>query len=349
LLKHRGLQAATLIVVLTAIVAGVTVAAARPAQRVGSVAARASVARTHAASRAGLSRDAALAISSALGRGESRYWLRRSGEGRWSSASRLGSFALSVSAAGARLSGRAGQWVTFRAPAGASTPRVSRNGASYPAADGSSESFAAGPAGLEQTFSLSRPTGVAPGGELTLPVPTTGTLSPVERDGQVALVSRDGTRQLSYSALTVTDASHRRLSSWLSVRDGHLSIRIDAAGADYPLLVDPTITSNAVLQEVTGTPEILGDSVAVDGATVVVGAPGATVYYGFNSIVQDGQVDVFTEPAGGWSGAVNPVATLQSGQTFATDDSAWQLGTSVAIDGSTIVVGAPNAGTPPQP
>ena len=78
----------------------------------------------------------------------------------------------------------------------------------------------------------------------------------------------------------------------------------------------------------------LGSSVAIDEKTVVAGAPNAAV--GANL---QGAAYVFRRPAGGWSGTIS-----QSAKLVASDGGPFgSLGSSVAIDHRTIVVGAPNA------
>ena len=78
----------------------------------------------------------------------------------------------------------------------------------------------------------------------------------------------------------------------------------------------------------------LADSVAVSGNTVVVGASDATV----GGIYNQGAVYVFIESAAGWTD-MTQVATLTSSDGVADDG----FGSSVAISGNTIVVGAPRA------
>ena len=74
-----------------------------------------------------------------------------------------------------------------------------------------------------------------------------------------------------------------------------------------------------------------GRSVAVDGDTVVVGA------YGDDDAVSgSGSVYVFTEPAGGWASASGSIK-LTASDRAANDWFGW----SVAVDGDTVVVGAP--------
>jgi hypothetical protein len=78
--------------------------------------------------------------------------------------------------------------------------------------------------------------------------------------------------------------------------------------------------------------DLLGTSVAISGDTAVVGAPGATV--GGNAA--QGAAYVFVKPGSGWAdGSEN--ATLTASDGLPED----LLGSSVAIDGGTIVAGAP--------
>jgi FG-GAP repeat len=75
--------------------------------------------------------------------------------------------------------------------------------------------------------------------------------------------------------------------------------------------------------------DIFGYSVAVSGTTAVVGAPYHASYAG--------RAYVFTKTATGWK----QVAELKGSDTVAGDD----FGSSVAISGTTAVVGAPDAGS----
>ena len=76
----------------------------------------------------------------------------------------------------------------------------------------------------------------------------------------------------------------------------------------------------------------LGTSVAVSGSTIIAGAP----FHEVGSNVGQGAVYVFSEPASGWADAT------QTAELTATDGGTHDLlGFSVAIQGSTIVAGAP--------
>jgi FG-GAP repeat len=74
-------------------------------------------------------------------------------------------------------------------------------------------------------------------------------------------------------------------------------------------------------------------NVAISGNTVVAGSPTANV-----AGSQKGAAYVFVEPTGGWSGSLNQTAKLTATDSL-TDD---RMGVSVAIDGGTVVAGAPD-------
>jgi uncharacterized repeat protein (TIGR01451 family) len=97
-----------------------------------------------------------------------------------------------------------------------------------------------------------------------------------------------------------------------------------------------TLTENARLIAsdipVSGSQERFGQSVAMSGDTIVVGAGFADV--GANA--DQGSAYVFMKPTAGWSGTLTESAKLT-----ASDGAAFDIfGVSVAIDGDTIVVGA---------
>ncbi len=98
-----------------------------------------------------------------------------------------------------------------------------------------------------------------------------------------------------------------------------------------------SITESAKLVVSNGlTGDGFGGSVAIADGTVVSGAPG------LDGVAQNqGAVYVFIEPVGGWSGTIPESAKLSA--TYAGDEDF--LGSSVAIEGDTIVAGAP---TDPQ-
>jgi hypothetical protein len=269
-------------------------------------------------------------ISAALGAREPSYWIRGlRGSNR---AQRL---ALSFSPAGVRIGSPAG-WVRLSlaavgrpgrlAAVDAAVPKPRLNQVTYPrgAVD---ESYANGPLGLEQSFSVSRaPAGTGP---VVLSLALRGDLRP-RMDGASVLFG--GARGLRYGDLLVTDATGRHLPASLSLSGSRLRISIDAAGARYPLHVDPLAASGATL-----TTEFMTDagvsSVAVDGDTIAVGESGGGSGYG--------AVLVFEQQDGAWN--TTPVATLTASDPGAES----QLGESVAISGNTIVAGDRGHGSSP--
>ena len=81
--------------------------------------------------------------------------------------------------------------------------------------------------------------------------------------------------------------------------------------------------------------DIFGSSVSISGDTIVVGAPGENPGEP-DDWTLDGAAYVFTKPSGGW------VSTSDAARLTAPDDASvtW-FGTSVAVSGDTVVVGAP--------
>jgi hypothetical protein len=92
------------------------------------------------------------------------------------------------------------------------------------------------------------------------------------------------------------------------------------------------MTQTAKLPASEGPNQALGFSVAVSGATVVAGAPYATI--GGN--LQQGAAYVFVEPAGGWANVTQSAKLTALGGSFYDS-----LGSSVAVRSNTILVGAP--------
>jgi len=78
-----------------------------------------------------------------------------------------------------------------------------------------------------------------------------------------------------------------------------------------------------------------GSAVAVDGQTVAVGF---NTYPSARSCQPSGAVFMFERPAAGWANTSTPTATLQSKDGGTNDE----LGTSLALQGGTLVAGAPN-------
>jgi hypothetical protein len=122
----------------------------------------------------------------------------------------------------------------------------------------------------------------------------------------------------------------------------------DGAGAVYVFTRRSTGWANATqTAELTPSdpqlnksfgPQSVGFSVAIDGSTIVAGAPYWSDYSGNQIVEYQGAVYVWTLPkAGVWTNATQ--TAILSANNLTDND---YLGASVAVQGSTIVVGAPN-------
>lgn len=153
------------------------------------------------------------------------------------------------------------------------------------------ESWANGPLGLEQTFTVrARPVG----GRLALGIRVSGSLRPTVSATGVRLGSA-----LRYGDLVATDARGRRLPAHLSVSRRTIEIDVDGRYASYPVTIDPIVQladlfakppagwAGSVGQSLMLTPsdglagDGFGSSVAISGSTVVSGAPFRQI--GFNA------------------------------------------------------------------
>ncbi|MGB8645828.1 MAG: FG-GAP repeat protein, partial [Anaerolineae bacterium] len=208
------------------------------------------------------------------------------------------------------------------------------------------EWYVNGPNGWEQGFTIAAPLssyerrggGGEAGEALTLVLDLGGWTAQVDGDGLGAtLASGDGVAALRYTGLAAFDARGRALHTWLErgADATALLLRVDDAGAQYPLVIDPWIQTAKLTASDGATLDQLGYAVAVsaDGSTLVAGAPNAAI--GGNS--QQGAAYVFVRAGGEWSSATE-TAKLTASDGAVND----RLGWSVAVnsDGSMIVASA---------
>jgi hypothetical protein len=197
------------------------------------------------------------------------------------------------------------------------------------------EWYVNGPVGLEQGFTIAQRPGKANGQPLTLALALSGNLTATvdKQSTALSLTERDGKAALRYTGLTATEATGRRLRAWLEVRGKQLLLKADDTNARYPVVIDPWVQ----LAELTASDGMDGDwfgySGAISGNTVVIGAPQVTV-----SRFNQGAAYVFVKPKSGWSN-MKDMAKLTVFNSAANA----QLGLSVAINGDTVIVGAPGA------
>ena len=220
-------------------------------------------------------------------------------------------------------------------PVGPASPRVSANRVAYYRGI-LREWYANGPLGLEQGFDVARSPARGPG-PLTFALALSGNLGGRLEHGSVRL-SGVGV-SLRYGGLRASDARGHALRSWLVVRPTRLEIRVDDHGAAYPLRIDPFIAQAVLSAADGGADDTFGISLAASGDTIVVGAAAHSVagsaVGGTGSAPHQGAAYVFVKPPSGWANATDPVElTARDG---ADGD---RFGSSVAISGDTIVVGA---------
>ena len=103
-------------------------------------------------------------------------------------------------------------------------------------------------------------------------------------------------------------------------------------------LVTASFTQTAQFTAPTSTTNNqLGSAVAVSEDTIFIGAP----YIDASEESPDtGAVFVFVKPSGGWADSSGPTAVLTASDTAAED----HFGLTMAVDGETLVIGAPNLG-----
>jgi hypothetical protein len=188
--------------------------------------------------------------------------------------------------------------------------------------------------GLEQGFTIDTQPGVRPERErLRLALELTGDLSAelAEEGRVIALKQADGELALHYSDLHAYDAQGQELPSQMRVSEGQVILEVDDEKAVYPVTIDPTVNLKVKLLASDGAADdYFGDSVAIFGDTVVVGAPGDDV--GANQ--NQGSAYVFVR-SGFTTWSQQAKLTAWDG---ATGD---YFGHSVAISADTVVVGTP--------
>jgi hypothetical protein len=188
--------------------------------------------------------------------------------------------------------------------------------------------------GLEQGYTVWS----APGGEgtrLTIAMRLDGELrAKVGAGGQRArFVDRRGRVRLRYEKLAVWDATGRALDARMAGGGRELRVEVEACEAVYPVTIDPIFVEAAALSgSTTSAGDQFGNSVAISGSTAIVGVP-LDDSSGTNDFA--GAAFVFERNADG-ADAWDEVARLTGSTTTAND----QFGFSVAIDGSTAIVGA---------
>jgi hypothetical protein len=201
------------------------------------------------------------------------------------------------------------------------------------------EWYVNGPLGLEQGFTLRvRPisaqgtsdphSGTKP---LILALTLSGDLkASVDQSGMsLTLTNHEGQAELRYAGLSASDASGKPLRAWMEIKNEQLLLKVEDAGASYPIVVDPFVQSAKLTPSDGVHLGFFGASLAISGSTVAVGISDTST---------PGAIYVFEKPSTGWTN-MTQTAKLTASDGAAND----YLGYSVAISGNTVVGGAPNA------
>lgn len=214
------------------------------------------------------------------------------------------------------------------------------NRLAYARGDNLTEWWVNNRSGLEQWFELASPPAGRDQGELLrLALAVSGDFA-TEQQADAVVFSNSET-ELTYADLVVWDATGEQLPSRMAIAGERLVLAIDDAGARYPIIIDPTLTQEAYLKASNAeSGDRFGWSVDSSDDTVVVGAPlessdatGVDGNQGDNSTDDAGAAYVFVrDGAGNWS----QQAYLKASNTDAFD----HFGSSVGIDGDTVVIGA---------
>lgn len=195
--------------------------------------------------------------------------------------------------------------------------------------------------GLEQGWTLAAPLDET--GLVRLELGVRGGLKASVSPGSVAFSDADSAPLLTYAGLKSWDATGRPLESrFVEGGAGAFSIEVDVKGATYPVTIDPTVQNAYLKHSHSDADDFYGRAIAIDGNTAVVGAyleaSGVTTINGDasdNTASQRGAAFVYFRSGNTWT----QQAYLKASVTTS------RFGSSVAISGDTIVVGAANDST----
>ena len=192
--------------------------------------------------------------------------------------------------------------------------------------------------GLKHNITLEQPVAA---NQLQVDLALGGTLRPqIGQDGQaISFVDAAGATRLAFGPLYVYDAAGRTLEAHFGTPRGGgavLPIVVEAAGAQFPITIDPLLTSPR--SKITASPiqggAQFGFATAVDGDVLVAGA---FFEDGFRT-PNKGAAYVFTRNQGGADSWGN-VRKLAANDGRVDDN----FGASVDVAGDVVVVGAPRA------
>ena len=194
-----------------------------------------------------------------------------------------------------------------------------------------SEWYINSPWGVEQGFTVNSAPGGTNGDGLLVELFLSGELQPSLNGDTLVLADAQGKGIVRYTGLQAFDVGGSSLSAYLLLAGSTLRILVDDTHARYPVTIDPWIQQIKLTAGDGAADDQFGNSVAIYGDTIVVGAPGDDD----NGYIS-GSAYVFARPESGWADMPPETAKLTASDGAAGDF----VGYSVAINGDTIVVGA---------
>jgi hypothetical protein len=276
-------------------------------------------------------------ISATIGRDDASYAARRNGAGLHAENSRI-RLGVDFNSSGVTLRSGASRWgmrlVAYGygdalQPVAVVSPQAKANRVEYQRG-AMTEWYANGPAGLEQGFTLKEAPVNPQGKPLTIALALSGDQrATLDKNLKGLLLGNGDKDNLRYTGLSAYDANGKELRAWLELRGEQLQLRVEDAGAQYPVVIDPWVQV-AELTASDSQAQSFG-VVSISGDTIAVGAPLTAV--GSNS--QQGAAYIFVKPATGWKDMT------ETAKLTASDGGSLDLfGLSIATNGSSVVVGA---------
>ncbi|MEM7673875.1 MAG: hypothetical protein AAF212_11090, partial [Verrucomicrobiota bacterium] len=196
--------------------------------------------------------------------------------------------------------------------------------------------------GLEHGFTIFREVSEfvdAETGDLVIPIELLGVraekLDPTSERGDLQFVDASGEALIAYTGLKVWDSTERLLAASMNPVANGFEIRVGTREVEYPIFVDPLITSleSKLGPSNTGSGDIsdnFGLSVSILGDLAIMGAPNDGDN-GSNS----GSAYIFRNSGGVW---------IEEQKIFAVNGESNEFfGTSVVAFANRVLVGAPNS------
>jgi hypothetical protein len=196
--------------------------------------------------------------------------------------------------------------------------------------------------GIEHGYTLrTRPNAGDATGPLTFELDVLGDLRPeiLSDASGVRFLDENGSCAMTYTGLTVIDATGATIAARFVPRGQELTLTIDESNAVYPLTIDPMIQLAYIKASNPAYNSQFGSALAVSGNTAVIGAPvessnstGVNGNQDNSNAYASGAAYVFVRTGCNWT----QQAYLKASNTNSID----RFGSAVAISGNRIVVGA---------